>query len=113
LEVEHRLLDATLVVENGRPPASVARPEVPVQTVEGPSHDIRLAIVDHAVAGAFGLDETASLFRSLPGLPIMLTSCHPGSLSEESIRSVGIREVLTKPIKAVDLIPAPARLIEH
>ena len=113
LDDELLLLDALrrLLEKRNYRPVVVSRPEMAQSALEDPAHRIRLAILDYAMPGSSGLDVAASLVKCRPGLPIILVSGNPGGVSEEAARSVGIREIFTKPVRAADLLPALSRLL--
>jgi CheY-like chemotaxis protein len=113
LDDELLLLDALrrLLEKRNYRPVVVSRPEMALAALENPAHRIRLAILDYAMPGSSGLDVAALLVKSVPGLPIILVSGNPGGVSVEAARSVGIREIFTKPVRTADILPALSRLL--
>jgi PAS domain S-box-containing protein len=71
-----------------------------------------LVVTDLTMPGMTGLDLAAKIHGLRPALPIILTSGHPGELSSEVLESLGVRELLQKPIDYAVLTQAVARAMQ-
>jgi PAS domain S-box-containing protein len=113
LDDELLLLDAVrrVLERHGYRPVAVSRPDLAVRALRDPQRRIRLALLDYALPEASGLDVAESLLKLNPGLPIILVSGNPGVIPESEARRLGVREILSKPINASDLMRMLARVL--
>jgi PAS domain S-box-containing protein len=70
-----------------------------------------LVVTDLTMPGMTGLDLAAKIHGLRPELPIILTSGHPGELASKALESIGVRELLQKPVDYAVLTQAVARAI--
>ncbi len=70
-----------------------------------------LVITDLSMPGMSGVDFASELFKIRPDLPIILASGFAGAWTNESVKSIGVREVMIKPISPTELRKAVHRVL--
>jgi PAS domain S-box-containing protein len=75
--------------------------------------DIALVVSDVAMPGMSGPELAGILAKLSPGLPVLLMTGYDLGLRLEKIKTIGIREVLTKPFALRDIARAVRRVIDR
>jgi len=71
-----------------------------------------LVVSDVAMPGMSGPELAEQLVKLKPGLPIILMTGYDATLSEERLKSLGVREVLAKPFSVRELAVAVRRVLD-
>ena len=58
-----------------------------------------LVLLDLTMPGMTGLELAGQLRKLQPGIPVFLMTGYTGNLTDEAVRSVGIRQLVAKPLE--------------
>ncbi len=67
-------------------------------------HRFNLAVTDLTMPGMTGIDLSLHLLAARPGFPIILATGFGGAWTPETVRRVGLREVIAKPVSPRELV---------
>lgn len=81
--------------------------------IEQDPHHFQLVITDQTMPGMSGLEFAARVRAIRPDLPIVLTSGFSMAITQESLRTTGVREILAKPYTADELAAAVQRQLQN
>jgi len=74
--------------------------------------DFDLVITDLTMPRMTGIELARRILRVRPGLPILLTSGYPGQLNDDSLRELGVRGLLLKPVDHDALLTGIQRALQ-
>ncbi len=72
-----------------------------------------LVITDHTMPHMTGVDLAREMMRLRPDIPVILTTGFNRMITQEAVKSIGIRELLMKPVVTGDLAQIVSRVLEE
>lgn len=88
-------------------------PERAFDHFEANSDSFDLVITDLSMPGITGTDLVSRVLGLRPEIPVILLTGYSGTWNAENVRSLGVRELLLKPVAIIDLARAVERALDH